>query len=249
MSVATSERTGNRAPEDRTMNRRAGIGFAAFGIAALAACAPIAVSADPTVDVSVGTLGAAASISRPLNAETTLRFTYGTWQFARTAAFDNLVIDVTARLRLNESFRVQTAGFYVERRLRGPLSLVGGALLNLNTIDAVSVPADQSITIGGVVYPENTAGVIFTHIRWNPVAPYVGISLTPAQPAAHASFFVQLGAYYQGKARVTFDATGAILANQTTFQPYYDNERAQLTSELGPFQFYPVVQLGMRFRT
>lgn len=222
---------------------------AAFGIAAISIACAAPVRADPSIDVSFGTLGAAASVSRALDNGTTLRFTYGTWQFARSANFDNQVIDVSARLRLAESFRVQNAGFYAERRLRGPVALVAGVVLNLNAIDAVSLPSDQSVTIGGVVFPESTAGVIFTHIRWNPVAPFLGITLTPTRPAAHPTFFAQIGAYYQGKARVAFDATGAILANQATFQPYYDNERAQLTSELGPFQLYPVVQLGMRFRT
>jgi len=215
----------------------------------LAMCGAAPAAADPAVDLSAGTLGLAASIDRPLSAGTTLRFTYGTWQFSRSDAFDNVVIDVSAHLRLNESFRVQNAGFYLERHAGGPFALVGGAILNLNSIDAVSVPSDQSLTIGGVVYPQNTAGVILTHIRWNRVAPYLGISISPPAPAGRLALFAQVGAYYQGKARVAFDATGAILANQTTFQNYYNNERAQLTAELAPFQFYPVVQLGVRLRT
>ena len=204
--------------------------------------------ADPSVDLSAGTLGAAASIRTPVSTTTALRLTYGTWQLGRSATFDNQIIDVSAHLRLSESFRVQTIGVYGERRLRAPLALVAGAVVNLNTISAVSVPADQSLTIGGVVYPEATAGTITTNVRWNRVAPYVGLALVPP-PAARSAVFAEIGTFYQGKARVAFDATGAILANQATFQNYYDSERRQLTSELAPFVFFPVVQFGLRFRT
>ena len=228
----------------RTVKRPIALTFAAVLV-----CGAIRPAvADPAIDLSAGTLGLAAGISRVLNPTTTLRFSYGTFQFGRSEEFDNVVIDVTARLRLNESFRVQNAGFYAERQLRPGLRAVGGLVVNLNAIDAVSVPADQSITIGGVVYPQNTAGGIFTRIRWNRVAPYLGIALGTTAPSRRPALFAEIGAYYQGPAQVAFDATGAILANQAKFQKYYDDERRQLTSELAPFQLYPVVQLGLRVR-
>jgi hypothetical protein len=202
---------------------------------------------EPSVTLSVGTGGVSASISRPVAAQTTLRLTYGTLQFKRSEQFDNVVIDVTARLRLNETFKIQNAGLYVERTLHGPFSIVGGVVDNLNHISAVSVPSDQSITIGGVVFPQATAGVIFTEIGWNHISPYIGFAYAP-KTGARTSLYAEAGAYYQGKAHVDFNATGAILANQAKFQKYYDDERRQLTAQLAPVQLYPVIQLGVRVR-
>lgn len=202
----------------------------------------------PAIDLTAGSLGVAGSISRSIGAGTRLRFTYGTVTFGRTEQFENLVIDVTARLKLTESFRVRTAGLYAERTLgAGPLSLVFGVVDNLNHISAVSVPADQSITIDGVVYPQADAGVITTEIAWARIAPYVGIAFGPRHPRRLA-FIGEVGGIFQGRANVNFSATGAILANQAKFQAYYDDERRQLTAELAPVQIYPVIQAGLRLR-
>jgi hypothetical protein len=202
---------------------------------------------ESSVTLSVGSGGIAASYGRPIGPGTTVKVTYGTLQFKRSEQFDNVVIDVVARLRLNETFRISNAGVYVERSLHGPFSVVGGIVANLNHISAVSVPSDQSITISGVVFPQDTAGVVFTEIGWNRVSPYIGFAYAP-KTSARTSLYAEAGAYYQGQAHVEFNATGAILANQAKFQKYYDDERRQLTAQLAPVQIYPVIQVGMRVR-
>lgn len=224
------------------------LAFSVASLLALLAFGAPAAAEPAALDLSAGTLGVAASISRSVGSGTRLRFTYGTVAFGRTEQFDNLVIDVTARLKLTESFRVRTAGLYAERTLRGgPFAAVVGVVDNLNHISAVSVPADQSITIAGVVYPQANAGVIMTEIGWARIAPYLGIAFAPRSPRRLA-FVGEIGGIIQGHANVDFSATGAILANQAKFQPYYDDERRQLTAELAPVQIYPVIQAGLRLR-
>lgn len=213
-----------------------------------ASCGLPALASEPEAGISIGTSGFGVSVAKEVRPGTTVRLEAGTAAFGRSELFDNTVIDVQARLRLNESFRIRAAGAYLERRLRNsPLALVGGAVLNGNSISAVSVPSDQSVTISGVVYSQSAAGLIFTNVYWARVAPYLGAAL---RMPARGRFvpYAELGGYYQGKARVDFNATGAILANQAQFQKYYDNERSQLTAELAPVQFYPVARFGVRIR-
>ncbi len=129
------------------------------------------------------------------------------------------------------------------------MSLILGAIANENRINAVSVPADSSILINHYVYSAAKAGQIFTNVKWTPYDPYIGLSFESAPHRRHSLSLVgQVGAFYEGKAKVTFDSNGAIKANQASFIRYYNTLERQLTVELAPVQVYPVIQLGLRLR-
>ena len=211
---------------------------------------PLVASAHGTaVDLGVGTLGASLSLSQAIDPQTAVRATFGTFDLARNEQFNNVVIDVLTNLRLTERFRVQTAGLYVDRSLHGGLHLSAGAVFNGNHIAAVSVPADSSIVLNGSVYSAAQAGQIFTDVKWMPVSPYVGFGFAPRLTDRRRVGFVgQFGAYYQGRANVTFDSNGIIKANESNFIRYYNTLRDQLAQELSPVQVFPVVQLGIRFK-
>jgi hypothetical protein len=200
------------------------------------------------IDLSAGTLGFAGSLVQPFGPDTDMRFSYGEASFTRTDSFSNLVIDVTANLAVHEAFRVQSVGLYVDRHLRrGPVHVSAGLVYNLNRISGTSIPTNSTVIIGGNAFSQKDAGEIFTVVRWPAIAPYLGIGFGPrAKGPRRSALFGDAGFYYQGRARVEFSATGAIAANYTKFQPYFDEGRRQLTTELAPVQVYPVLQLGVR---
>ncbi len=213
----------------------------------LAAIPRVVPAAEQSLDLSAGTLGLSAGLVQPVGAETDVRFVYGDASFTRTDHFSNLVIDVTANLAVHEKIRTQTAGIYVDRSLHhGPFHVTAGAIYNLNTVSGTSIPTNTTVVIGGASFSQADAGVIFTTVRWPALAPYLGIGFAPPHGPHRIGFFADAGVYYQGRPRVEFSATGAIEANVAKFQPYFDEGRRQLTTELAPAQVYPVVQIGAR---
>ena len=214
-----------------------------FSIACLLALSTPALAADgPSLDAVAGTTGAGAAIRVPVRNGTAVRVNLGTASFGRTATFENRVINADVHLALDERVMIRTSSLTVERMSKRGLGVVGGVVLNNTSIHAISVPTDSTVTINGATYSQAGAGVIFTDVHWSKLAPYLGIRIAP--PSLHGAA-LELGGYYQGAARVDFSATGAIAANQSSFQPYYDDEARQLRTALAPVKVYPVVQLSI----
>lgn len=234
-------------PSGEALSHDENCAYSAFFALVLLATRPAA-AAGTALDLSVGTLGIAGGIVEALGPATDARLTYGDVAFGRTQNFGNLVIDVTANLTVHESFRLRTVGLFADRVLHGgPLHVSAGIIYNLNQVNGVSVPTDSSIVISGITYSQATAGRIYTVVRWPALAPYLGIGFgPPLRTARGAHLFGDIGAYYQGKSRVEFSATGAIAANYAKFQPYFDERRRQLQAELAPVAVFPVAQLGLR---
>jgi hypothetical protein len=222
--------------------------FFSLALLSCALLAPqVARASEPAVDLSVGTSGISAGIEQPVGPATDVRLSYGVLDFTNTQSFSNLVIDVTANLSVHEAFHVRTLGLYADHTIHGSFYATAGLVYNLNQINGTSVPTGSSVVIDGVVYPQASAGVIYTVVRWPAIAPYLGIGFgPPIHGRRHAGLFGDAGLYYQGPARVEFSATGAILANYAKFQPYFDEGRRQLTTGLAPVEVYPVIRLGLR---
>ena len=223
---------------------------ARFLATAICGVVPAVSRADqPAVSFGAGTLGETVGITQPIDPSTAIRFTYGTYAFTRQADFDNVVINVQARLQLSEQFRAQSAGVYIDRFIRSPLHVTFGAVLNQNHIAAVSVPADSSILINHFVYSAAQAGEVFTDVKWMPVSPYLGFGFGPrSSDRRRLALVAEIGAYYEGRANVTFAANGVIEKNEKHFATYFDTLRGQLATELSPVEVYPVLQIGVRLR-
>lgn len=136
---------------------------------------------------------------------------------------------------------------YADRSIGGPFYATAGLIYNLNRVNAVSVPADSSIVIAGISYNQADAGKIVTTVRWPALAPYLGLGYHSRAHAHRPMLVVEAGTYYEGRARVEFQTTGAIAANEPRFKNYFDEGRRQLTTDFAPVTFYPVMQLGVRF--
>ena len=209
-----------------------------------------ALADSPDLTLQLGSLGIGAGVVMPSDPRTQWRLQYNYFQYSRSDIFQNLVIDVTARLRLDQQYRLNNGALLFDKYPLAvlPFHLTGGIFYNNNAIHGVSVPIDSSITINGVVYPQNVAGNIILDASWRRLAPYVGIGWANKNSKRGWSLAGDLGVVYQGKVTVGLTSTGAIQQNQATFQKYFDEETRQLTSQLGPLQFYPLGQLTFRLR-
>lgn len=194
-------------------------------------------------EAAAGTTGVGGGVrlNLPMTG-TTLRLSGGALNFSRNSTYENRVINADVNLALRGTAQIRTVGLTLERMNPWGFGLVGGVYLNNNSIHAVSVPIDSSVVINGATYTQQGAGMVYTDVHWNRVAPYLGFRFAPR--ALHGAY-LEAGGFYQGRARVNFSATGAIAANQSSFQPYYDEETRQLRAELAPVQVYPVFQVGI----
>lgn len=215
-----------------------------LALASLALAEP-ARAGETELGVGLGTTGIGPRAAFTLRDGSQVRIGLSEYTFGRIEGFDNTVLDAQVRLRLDESFRLRNVTLSYERPHTRPLGLVVGLAGNFNRIHATSVPSDSTVVLNGSTISGTQAGVIFTDVTWNRIAPYVGVHLErPGGPGLYA----EAGVFYQGTARVNFDATGQIRDNQKKFQPYYDAETKILRRELSPVQFYPVLDVGYRFR-
>ena len=213
-------------------------------------CAAPAFADPPDIDLHLGTLGYGAGVTVPVDPHTDYRFEYSYFQYKRSDVYSNLVINVVATLQLDQTYRLNNAAFLIDKYpfVSSPFHITAGALLNENTIHGVSVPLGSSITINGTTYAQSVAGNVIIDAMWNRVAPYFGIGWGGAHQKHRLSVVGDLGVTYQGKVNIALTAPGAIEANESQFQAYFDQEKRQLTSELAPLQLYPVAQVELRYR-
>ena len=221
-----------------------------FFAATVLTCSAAALADQTDVDLHLGTLGYGPGITVHVDPHTDYRFEYSYFQYKRSDVYSNLVINVTATLQLDQTYRLNNAAFLIDKYpfAASPFHITAGAMLNENTIHGVSIPLGSSITINGTTYAQSVAGNVIIDAMWNRIAPYFGIGWGSTHAKHRLSVAGDLGVTYQGRVNVNLTATGAIEANESQFQAYFDEEKRQLTSELAPLQLYPVAQIELRYR-
>lgn len=118
--------------------------------------------------------------------------------------------------------------------------ITAGLYLNLNDIDAVITPVDQNV--GGDVYTSEDLGTIDVNIKFNPIAPYIGLGFgNPTSGTSGFGFSFDIGTMYQGGSIVELSAGGLL-------EPTASEEQEKLIEDnLSWFKWYPVVSLGITY--
>lgn len=121
--------------------------------------------------------------------------------------------------------------------------LTAGARFNRDSIDMTATPANP-ITISGFVFTPAQIGTLTSNVRYNPVAPYLGLGAeSPAFFGDHLVFSLDAGAMYQGQSKVAVTASaGGLAAN------YIAAEEAMVKHYADRLSFYPVVSVGAKYR-
>ena len=211
---------------------------------------PLGAWADPiSVGAQAGTRGLGLELSKPLSQNVDLRLDYSTLQFNRQINSNNQLYDVTANLILNTRFNLASAGALLDlHHGSSPLSWVVGLIANYNSVYAKTVPVGNSLVYNGVTYDAASAGNVQTYIFWSPLAPYVGIGLNRRwHEHQHSAIVGDVGVFYQRAAQVALVPHGVIAVDPAAAK-YLLRLQGQLRDELAPYQLYPVLSVGVRFR-
>ena len=220
----------------RRAARVLGLGIAATATAVTGLAQGVALAA------KAGTTGIGADLTVGLARSLNLRL--GAQAYTRSETRTEQEIEYDAKLELVSGeilLDVHPGG-------RG-FRISGGAIVNGNAVTAVS-SEDAVYTINGVPYPVGLVGRLRGRVDTNDVAPYLGIGWGNAvAPGGPWRFALDVGAFYQGKPKVSLTAEPLIPALlPPRFEQDLEAERQEIEDDLDSYTVYPVVALGVSYR-
>jgi hypothetical protein len=116
-----------------------------------------------------------------------------------------------------------------------------GILFNYNTAMIEMIPA-KTYTIGGDVYSPDKLGELNADVKFNRVAPYLGIGFSNlVKKNSMFGVLLDIGIVYQGSPSVDLAADGLL-------EPSADvDQEEQLEENLEWLKLYPVISLGLNY--
>lgn len=129
--------------------------------------------------------------------------------------------------------------------------LTGGLLYNGSRFDAVGVPgAGGKFTFNGNTYATTDIGSLKGDVTFRRAAPYIGIGWGNAlTPNKRWNFGADIGAFWQGKARVNLIPYGCTTSNAVCGKLAKDVavEELRLQDEAADFKVYPVLRASVSY--
>lgn len=220
-------------------------------VAAIAALASTGVMADVGlgVGVKISTLGIGLDLTRAVTDSINVR---GNMNYA---AYDYNTsensIDYRAKLKL------QTIGVLADwHPLNNGFRVSGGLYLNGNKATLNAKPAAGStITMNGTTYSMDADGVNSANgeVKFDSIAPYIGLGWGNAiSKDSNWGVVADLGLMYQNSPKVSLDVQcGANISGTATcdqIQADAAAARAQLSSNIDSYKWYPVLSVGLSYR-
>lgn len=202
----------------------------------------------------VGTLGVGANLSKSIIRDS-LNFRGG---------FSTIVIDddINSRgvrydgdLRLSGGIPLVLDWFPLKNWFR----VSGGLVINRNRLKLGAEAQDQKITIdlGDRTFERDLVGRLDGKIEYTEISPYIGLGISnPVGRGKKFSFFLEVGALFQGSGEVSLNADSPIV-NDPAFQETLQNLKEALEREIGEIEndttfddlpIYPVLQLGFSYQ-
>ena len=126
------------------------------------------------------------------------------------------------------------------------LRLSAGLRINGNDADTHSTPTSD-VTIGGTTYTPALVGTLSGTVKFNHVAPYVGLGYSSALFDTGFELALEAGVLYQGRANVSLSASGPVAADPA-FQANLATEEHNVANHLRLLEWYPVVALTLGYR-
>ncbi len=128
----------------------------------------------------------------------------------------------------------------------------GGLVINRNRLklSANALDEGENIEIGGENFESDLVGDLDGAIEYNDVSPYIGVGIgNPVGRGNKFSFFLELGAMFQGSGDISLDASGS-LANDPEFLEALDQEIDDIDDEttFSDLPVYPILQLGFSYQ-
>jgi hypothetical protein len=222
---------------------KAGAAVRAFVLGLLATGAAGACSAQGVgLAAKAGSTGVGADLTVGLARSANLRLGAQAWTRSETRTEQEIEYDADLKLVSGQILLdVHPGG-------RG-FRISGGVIVNGNEVTAISTE-DAVYTINGVRYPVGLVGTLEGSVETNSVAPYLGIGWGNAvAPGGPWRFALDVGAFYQGKPKVSLTAHPLIpILLPESFEEDLEAERQEIEDDLDSYRFYPVVSLGISYR-
>lgn len=196
--------------------------------------------ADIGINPRVGFLGYGIEFSAGVSDRLSLGVGFNNARRKRQDTTEGVDYEYDLRLRSGEVM----ANFHP---FAGAFRLRAGALLNRNEFLLTGRPSGSgTYEFNGVSYQASEVGTLTGKVSFNKSAPYLGLGWGN-RPNGSWGLTFDLGAVYQGKPKLSLEATGGI-APPPSLAADLEAERRQAEEDLSSFKWYPVVQLGLYFR-
>jgi hypothetical protein len=218
-----------------------GLAIATLGVALLFP-ATFVRAEGAAIAAKVGTTGAGADLTIGLTHSINVRLGAQGWSRSETRTEQEIEYDADLSLVSGEVLLdLHPAG-------RG-FRISAGAIVNGNEVTAVSTE-DAVYVINGTPYPVGLVGRLHGKVEANTFAPYLGIGWGNAvAPGAKWRVAADLGAFYQGKPKVSLRAESPLLELlPARFAEDLEAERQKIEDDVSDYRWYPVVSLGVSYR-
>jgi hypothetical protein len=208
------------------------------------------------IGVKVSTLGVGADVALPVTHRSNARFGFNAFNYDHTFDKDGVSYKGTLGLRSAQA----SFDFFP----LGGFHLSPGLLIyNGNNVRAhASVPGNQSFTLNHVTYFSDVNNPIggTGKLDLNRVAPMFLLGFGNLVPRTHRfSVSFEVGMAYQGSPRVKLGLTGNVcddnlgtncrsVVTDTAVQSNILAEQKRLNDKASPFQFYPIISLGVGYK-
>ena len=130
--------------------------------------------------------------------------------------------------------------------------VTGGVFYNNTRFDAIAEPTQfGSFTLNNTRYNAADVGILVGKVDFRKAAPYLGIGWGNALSSERGwSFGADIGAFYQGEARVSLRSVGCTVLSTLCQRLAQDvaAEQARLAGDVSDYKVYPVLRASLSYR-
>jgi len=207
------------------------------------------------IGVKFSDLGVGVEAATPLFRRINVRGGFNFFRYSRAITNDGIVYDGQLHLQSGEAHLdwFPFGGFHVSP---GLLFYNGNAV-----IATAAIPGGKTFSLGGTTYESDPAVPVTGAgtLDFVKVAPSImaGFGNLIPRNGRHYSFLFEIGAVYQGSARVALnfagnvcDPTGTIcrsIASDPTVQANILSQQQKIKNDVNPYRFFPVISGGIGF--
>jgi hypothetical protein len=208
------------------------------------------------IGVKASTLGVGVEVATPLAGKFNLRGGFNMFRFNK--AITNNGIQYDGQLHF------QSAEAHLDWFPFGGFHVSPGLLFyNGNQFTATAaVPGGQTFSVGGTTYESDPATPVtgtgkLDFVKVSPSI-MVGIGNLIPRNGRHYSFLFEVGAVYQGSARVALNLAGNVcdptngsncrpISGDSAVQANIQSQQVKIQNDVNPYRFFPVISLGVGF--
>jgi hypothetical protein len=207
------------------------------------------------IGVKMSTLGAGIEVATPLTRKINVRGGFNMMRLSHTFT--------DSGIQYNGQLQFQSAEAHLDWFPIWGFHVSPGLLFyNGNQITATAtVPGGNTFSVGGTSYESDPATPVTGSgkLDFVKVAPslMLGVGNLIPRSGRHYSFLFEVGAVYEGSARVALNLSGNVcdttglncraISSDSTVQANVQAQQVKIQHDVNPYRFFPVVSLGVGF--